>query len=459
MTGQRRVRWSFAVDRAVGWARRLERPLLIVEVLPCGGRWDSDRHHAFVLQGMAEHDAWLADNAVTYYPFAERAPGEAVKLLAGLAARACVIVADDAPLPGLADVNRLQPPPAARVERIDSHGLLPLRAADRAFPRAHSFRRFLHKTLPDHLLDVPRANPLSRMELPGPARLPRELRRQFPPATAGLLRAERDALAELPIDHTVEPVATRGGESTARDRARRFIDTRLADYPSARNHPDDDATSGLSPYLHHGHISVHELFALLAEHEGWSPDRLAAKPTGRREGWWGMSPAAEALLDELITWRELSYNGAAMLPGFERYESLPEWARQTLAEHADDRREVTYSLEQLDAAETHDELWNAAQRQLVVEGRMHNYLRMLWGKKILEWTARPEDAFEVIVELNNRYALDGQDPNSYSGIGWVLGRYDRAWGPERAIFGKIRYMTSRSTRRKLRVGEYVARYT
>jgi deoxyribodipyrimidine photo-lyase len=144
--------------------------------------------------------------------------------------------------------------------------------------------------------------------------------------------------------------------------------------------------------------------------------------------------------------------------GFDQYASLPEWAKTTLAEHAGDPRPHCFSLEQFEAAETHDELWNAAQRQLVREGRIHNYLRMLWGKKILEWSAGPEEALEIMIELNNKYALDGRDPNSYSGIFWVLGRYDRPWGPERPIFGKVRYMSSQNTARKLRVGEYMEKY-
>jgi len=481
MTAGRRLRWNFAVDRAVEWSQELDRPLLIVEVLPAGCRWDTDRHHAFVLQGMAEKAEYAEGNAFTYYPLVERREGDAGEVFARLAEEACVIVADEPPLPAAAhlggplgraatddDARRGSDPAereslpvetlSVRTEWVDSHGLLPLAVADRPFPRAFSFRRFLQKTLPDHLLDVPKANPLARVKLPEPARLPAELRDGFPPASAALLRAERSALAELPIDHGVAPVATRGGERAARDRAKQFIDEQLAEYGERRNHPDDDATSNLSPYLHHGHLSVHEVFALLAERESWSPNRLAEKADGKREGWWGLSPAAEAFLDELITWRELSFNGAALEDNFTQYASLPDWARQTLSEHADDPREFSYSLDEFDAAATHDPLWNAAQRQLVAEGRLHNYLRMLWGKKILHWTASPQEAHEVMVELNNRYGLDGRDPNSYSGIGWVLGRYDRAWGPVRPIFGKIRYMTSDSTRRKLRVGEYLRRW-
>jgi deoxyribodipyrimidine photo-lyase len=146
------------------------------------------------------------------------------------------------------------------------------------------------------------------------------------------------------------------------------------------------------------------------------------------------------------------------MPEVDAYDSLPEWARRTLAEHEDDPREHLYELAAFRDAATHDPLWNAAQRQLRLEGRIHNYLRMLWGKKILEWSRTPQEALATMLDLNDRYALDGRDPNSLSGIFWCLGRYDRAWGPERPIFGKIRYMSSRNTARKVDVRGYLATY-
>ena len=192
--------------------------------------------------------------------------------------------------------------------------------------------------------------------------------------------------------------------------------------------------------------------------EGWTQRKLKASGGGKREGWWGTSRGAEAFLDELVTWRELGYNMCALRDDYDRYESLPEWARSTLEAHARDRRPSRYTLAQFESASTHDPLWNAAQRQLVREGRLHNYLRMLWGKKILEWSRSPRQALETMIHLNNKYALDGRDPNSYSGIFWCLGRYDRPWGPERPIFGTVRYMSSENTARKLSVKEYLQTY-
>jgi deoxyribodipyrimidine photo-lyase len=171
-----------------------------------------------------------------------------------------------------------------------------------------------------------------------------------------------------------------------------------------------------------------------------------------------MCESAEAFLDQLVTWRELGFNCCAFRDDYDHFESLPAWALATLARHAGDPRPHLYALEEFAACGTHDPLWNAAQMQLVREGRLHNYLRMLWGKKILEWSGTPQEAASVMIELNNRYALDGRDPNSYSGIFWCLGRYDRPWGPERPIFGTVRYMSSANTARKVRVKDFIRWY-
>jgi deoxyribodipyrimidine photo-lyase len=256
----------------------------------------------------------------------------------------------------------------------------------------------------------------------------------------------------------VKPTAASGGSKTATELLRRFLEKKLPLYSELRNHPAEEVTSGLSPYLHFGHMSTHQIFVDLMKQEDWSPDKLSAEATGKRRGWWNTSPAAESFLDELITWRELGYNMASKRPDYENYNSLPDWANRTLSEHSDDPRPNVYTLEQFEQAQTHDPLWNAAQRELLSQGRIHNYLRMLWGKKILEWSRSPQDALEIMVELNNKYALDGSDPNSYSGIFWVLGRYDRPWGPERPIFGKVRYMSSENTARKFDVKPYLKKY-
>lgn len=459
MVASRRARWNFSVQRAVEWCLELNKPLLVFEPLRVGYAWASDRFHRFIMDGMADNEESLRKAGATYYAYLEPSSDADKGLLAALADRACVVITDDFPaffIPRMIKaVSKTLP---VRLEKVDSNGLLPLRAADKAFTAAQFFRRFLQKELPAQLSLFPEADPLKGKKLPAPAPVPPAILKKWPPPSPAWLRGDPKALSDFDIDHRVLPVEKRGGPKEGSKTVRSFLDGKLSLYPENRNHPDEDGTSGLSPYLHFGHVSVHEVFHRLAEKEEWTSDHLQKKITGGRAGWWRMSEAAEAFLDELITWREIGFNMCWQREDYDRYESLPEWSLKTLGLHAKDRRRYLYSLDEFEKAATHDPLWNAAQTQLLLEGRIHNYLRMVWGKKILEWTPSPREALEVMIELNNKYALDGRDPNSYSGIMWCLGRYDRAWGPERPIFGKVRYMSSENTVRKVRVNEYMEKY-
>jgi deoxyribodipyrimidine photo-lyase len=460
MIAFRRTRWNFSLQRAVDWARHLKKPVLILEALRCGYPWASDRLHYFMIQGMQDNAAELEGKPVLYYPYLEPKRDAGRGLLRSLAEQACVVVSDDFPcffLPRMVKAAASKVP--VRFELIDSNGILPMRAAEKIFARAHDFRRFLQKNLRPHLMEFPQPNPLARVRLPRLDGLPRDIRKKWPPTDLAAFDEHPERLASFPIDHAVSVAPITGGSRAAQRRLRKFLKHKLARYEEDRNQPQEDVTSGLSPYLHFGHISVHQVFTETTEQDGWSPGKLAEKASGSAQGWWGASPQVESFLDELITWREVGYNMCWQREDYDRYESLPEWAQKTLAEHADDPRDYVYTMDEFERAETHDPLWNAAQRQLVREGRIHNYLRMLWGKKILEWSTTPQDALDVMIELNNKYALDGRNPNSYSGIFWVLGRYDRAWGPERPIYGKIRYMTSENTARKVRVKDYINEYT
>jgi len=461
MTANRRLTDNFSLDRAIEWSRSLNKPLLILEALRCDYRWASRRLHAFVLQGMKDNLQKANATGHAYWAYAEPQPGHGSGLLSSLGERAAVVITDDFPCFFL---PRMMTSVGRRIhvlmEAVDSNGLYPMRAADRVFPTAYAFRRHLQHSLKLHLITVPETNPLGDRRLARLEALPQDLLDRWRPADEGLLNAVSGALDKLPIDQSVSEAAMPGGAIAARKCLSEFLTHRLCRYAEDRNQPDDDASSGLSPYLHFGHISVHEIFREIATHEGWTPENLAdpKQTRGSRSGWWGMQESAESFLDELVTWRELGFNMCWQCPDYDRYESLPDWAQQTLRQHASDPRPYVYDLEQLQVGGTHDELWNAAQNQLVTEGRMHNYLRMLWGKKIFEWSASPQEALAAMIELNNRFAVDGRNPNSYSGIFWVLGRYDRAWGPERPIFGKIRYMTSENTARKLKLSNYLKRY-
>ena len=459
MIANRRTKWNFSLQRAVDWAVELKKPLVVLEALRCDYQWASDRLHRFVIQGMADNCAAFSNSAVTYYPYLERKPSEGSGLLAALASRACVVVSDDFPcffLPKMISVAAKQIP--VRFELVDSNGLFPMHATERVFGRAYDFLRYLQKTLTPHLAELPEPDPLADVNLPRLKGLPAEVNKRWPAEKFDRLQKLADNLKEFPIDHTVRGSLLTGGEQAAHRQMELFLDDRLRDYADARNQPQQEASSGLSPYLHFGHISAHEVFAKTMSRENWTPNKLAAKATGSAGGWWGVSPTAESFLDELITWRELGYNMCSHERDYARYSSLPDWAQTTLAEHANDPRQYLYSLAEFAESRTHDPLWNASQRQLVREGRMHNYLRMLWGKKILEWSPTPQDALSTMIELNNKYAVDGRNPNSYSGIFWVLGRYDRPWGPVRPIFGKIRYMSSENTARKVKVNEYIEKY-
>ncbi len=460
MIAARRVRWTFGLQHALFRARQLDKPLLVLEPLRSGYRWASDRLHDFVLRGMLDNAARLEEAGVRYYAYVEPSNGNGRGLLETLAGRACVVVTDEFPcffLPRMVAAAARRIP--VRLETVDGNGLLPLRATRASSPTAYAFRRFLQRSLLPHLADAPLSDPLEAATDRRRAVVPREILDRWTPFLVREPGSIASVLADLPIDHDVLAVPGTGGSVKGEAELRGFVKSRLARYGDERNQPEAHATSRLSPYLHFGHVSVHMAFDAVADRESWTPDRVAAKTNGSREGFWGMSAEAESFLDELITWRELGYVFCHHHPRtYDQFESLPDWARTTLEKHAPDERSRVYDRAELEAARTHDALWNAAQRELVESGVIHNYLRMLWGKKILEWTKSPRRALEIMIELNNKYALDGRDPNSYSGIFWVLGRFDRPWGPERPIFGTIRYMSSENTARKVRVRSYVERY-
>lgn len=459
MTAARRTTWNFALQRAVEWATHLKRPLVVFEPLRCGYRWASDRFHAFVLQGMADNATACAAAKVTYLPYVEDAAGNGRGLLEHLASEACLVIGDDYPaffLPHMVAAAAAKLP--VRLELVDGNGLLPLRATAAASATAYAFRRILQKNLRAHLDAMPVAEPLAAAPRLTSPILPPEWGHRWRAADPALFSGTTAALAALPLNHAVGVVSMRGGAKAAGKRLTDFLASGLDRYHEDRNVVDDGAASGLSPWLHFGHLSAHQAVASVLARESWSPQRLGSKADGKREGWWGIASAPESFLDELVTWRELGHHYCFHRPAHETWEDLPAWARATLEVHAQDPREHVYTLEQFADARTHDPLWNAAQRELRQDGRMHNYLRMLWGKKVLEWTRHPREALAILTELNNRYAVDGRDPNSSSGISWCLGRFDRPWAPQRPIFGQIRYMSSASTLKKIKLKGYLERY-
>lgn len=454
MVAHRRMEWNFSLQHAIHTAQKFNRPLIVLEALRMNYRWASDRTHQFIIEGMQDNRKASANTSVLYYPFVETHKNEGKGLLEALAEDAICVITDEFPC---FFIPRMQKSAARKLnvslQTVDTNGILPLRAAGRVFTTAASFRRHLQKTIMPHMSQIPEAKPLAHTLPEG--MLPNTITDKWPITQfdniPGLTRS-------LDIDHEVKPVPFSGGSKSAQLVMAEFMRKKLPTYHLKRNNIDESSASGLSPYLHFGHLSAHELVQNVLKEAKWRPENVAPKASGSREGWWGTEPWAEALLDQIITWRELGYVFCFERPDdFDTYESLPDWAKKTLKAHHMDSREHVYSLRELENALTHDPIWNAAQTQLRQEGRIHNYLRMLWGKKVLEWSKTPQDALKNLIELNNRWAIDGRNPNSYSGIFWTLGRFDRAWG-ERQVFGKIRFMSSQSTARKLKLKPYLERY-
>jgi deoxyribodipyrimidine photo-lyase len=247
----------------------------------------------------------------------------------------------------------------------------------------------------------------------------------------------KSVLKRLKIDSSVAAVTWLvPGETAAQKALHEFIKTKLSLFSTKRNDPSEDALSHLSPYLHFGQISSLDIALAVSKIK---------------------SESVDSFLEELIVRRELAMNFVHQNSDYDSYYSLPAWAKGTLFRHADDKREYLYNREQLESAQTHDIYWNAAQKEMVVRGKMHGYMRMYWGKKILEWSNSPEEAYETSIYLNNKYELDGRDPNGYAGVAWCFGKHDRPW-KEREIFGMVRYMNSAGLERKFDIDKYASFY-
>ena len=469
MIAARRFNYNAALEYAAKLAENYGKPLLVVEEISTSHKFANDRITSFVIQGMVENTSIFKEHNIRFIPWVETPLSGPMGLLKTLAKRACLIVTDDFPTYYPLSATKAAGRSLNRkVIAVDSNGVFPMSWTSSAFSTAHSFRRFIHANF-------------SRCRETWPQKVPintdydysinddlyrsiiQECSVKIPPYEWLWRCSEggstgKKALSTIDIDHDVQPVRqARGGRNTAAKKLAVFLKNRLNRYNVDRNNIEKPSVSGLSPWLHFGHISSIEIVGKILDSEKWTPENITTSRKGAREGWWGLPAGVESFLDQIITWRELGFNNAFHNPNHNKYESIPEWAKLTLSEHTDDER-MLYTFEQIENAETHDEVWNAAQQELLQTGIIHNYLRMLWGKRILEWAQTPEQAVEWMIELNDKYALDGRDPNSYTGIFWVLGRHDRAWGPERAIFGKIRYMSSENTKKKLKLKPYLQQF-
>ena len=412
-----------ALDLAIDAANALRLPVVVYVGLTPAYPNANRRHYAFLADGLPEVARDVQARGAGFV--LRRHPDHDVARFCHDAGAALVV----------GDENPLREPERWRAEAtgrlrvpfwtVDADVVVPGALLAKEQYAARTIRPRLRPLIPRYL--EPRAEPRARVAW------------RASPGTAGLPPDEA-TVAGLAVDASAGRVASvKGGPSEARRTLARFVRERLHGYAEGRNRPERDATSQLSPYLHFGHIGPREVAREVRDADAPREDR-------------------DAFLEEFIVRRELATNFVRFNPRYDSLDGCEPWARRTLDAHAADRREPSYSLARLEAADTHDPLWNAAQAQMVETGWMHGYVRMYWAKKILEWTRDPAEAFDRAVLLNDRYELDGRDPNGYTGIAWAVGgKHDRAWGPERPVYGTIRYMSYASTSRKFDCAQYIRR--
>ncbi|MCF8062218.1 MAG: deoxyribodipyrimidine photo-lyase [Deltaproteobacteria bacterium] len=420
MQAAQREHFNPALELAIRRANELDQPLLVGFGLMDDFPEANLRHYRFMLQGLADARRALARREIKLVVL--HSPPDEAALQLGR--DASLIVTDR----GHTRVqrqwrNRVAEEAGRPVIQVETNLIVPVdTASDKREYAARTLRSKVHKHLPRFL------HPLERTEPRKPS---------LPLQVPGMDVDDPDgACARLNLDRSVDPVDRfTGGQREARRVFQAFLDERLKHYAAHRNQPQTDDVSYMSMYLHFGQVS---------------PVWLALELEKGR----GLRESRDVFIEELLVRRELAHNYTLFEPDYDRYDALPDWAKKTLGEHRNDAREHLYTPEQLEEAATHDPYWNAAMREMRHTGYMHNHMRMYWGKKILEWTDTPENAFSVALALNNRYLIDGRDPNSYAGVAWVFGLHDRPW-PERPIFGKVRYMAASGLERKCDPEAYV----
>jgi deoxyribodipyrimidine photo-lyase len=407
---------------ALLWAQQealiREKPLAVVFCLDRHNLGTDPHHAGFMIQGLESLGRRLTDKNIGFTVL----QGSGDELLPEFIRQhdAHVLVSDLTPLTSVRDLKtRIQQHISVPFYEVDAHNIIPVWiASNKKEYGAYTIRPKIQRLLPGFLTEIP---VLAHHPHGDGTTLACDPTRLLEPFSAGLRK----------VDDWFEP-----GEKAARAALEHAINERLPHYTTSRNNPCEEAQSNLSPWLHFGHLSAQRL-ALRVSESGLDEDTKAE------------------FLEELVVRRELSDNFCHYEPNYARFEGFPDWARKSLNAHRGDVREHCYSLAELEESRTHESLWNSCQRDLVRTGKLHGYLRMYWAKKILEWTAEPEEALEYGITLNDRYSIDGHDPNGYTGIAWSIGGvHDRAWS-ERPVFGKIRYMNERGCRRKFSVDTYI----
>ncbi len=419
MQASQRAECNHALEYAVRRANELALPVVVFFGLTDKFPEANERHYAFMLEGLAEVKDRLEKKGIRFV-VRQSAPDEGV---AALGARAALVVTDR----GYLRVQKAwRAAAAARLNcpliQVETDAVVPVEetSAKEEYAAA-TIRPKIHRKLPDYLVSL-------KERRPAKTSLPLDLESLDLSDTAGVL-------SRLRIDRSVKASAHfPGGTSEARKHLQVFLAEKIGHFRDLRNNPALDFLSHLSPYLHFGQISP--LFIALKVRES-------------------ETPGAEAFLEELIVRRELSLNFVHYNGRYDEFEgAVPAWAQKTLEAHAGDPRPACYTPAELEAGRTHDPYWNAAQLEMVVTGKMHGYMRMYWGKKILEWSPSVREAFRTALHLNNKFELDGRDPNGFTGVAWCFGKHDRPWRT-RPVFGAVRYMNDRGLCRKFDADQYV----
>jgi deoxyribodipyrimidine photo-lyase len=453
MQQAQRARCNHALEYAIETANELDRPLVVLFALARAYPEATARHYTFLLEGLAETRGQLAGRGVALVVEIGEPPETAVRW----ARRASAVVCDRGYLRHQRAWRRdLASRAEVRVVQVEADAVVPADLVSNKQEYAARTLRPRHERHGEEYL-VALAEQEPRRASSGEvdtgedlSNVPALIDRLGVPPEPGLASSGEvdtgEVLSNVPalIDRLGVPPepgpveAYRGGYGQARRRLEAFLAEKLPRYAALRSDPSVSFESGLSPYLHFGQISPLEV-ALAAREAGGADDENVV-----------------GFLEELLVRRELSINYVLHNDRYDAYAGLPGWARATLEDHADDRRETVYTHEEMESRATHDPYWNAAMREMQVTGKMHNYMRMYWGKKILEWTRSPRTAFRWALEWNNRYFLDGRDPNSFAGVAWCFGLHDRPWS-RREVFGTVRYMSAGGLERKFDIEGYVRR--
>ena len=421
MQASQRAECNHALEYAILRSNELRKPLIVYFGITDDYPEANERHYKFMLEGLKETRSALRRRGIQTVVRHESPETGALSL----SGDACLVVMDA----GYLRVQRrwrshLAENAGCKATQVESDVIVPVAtASNKEEYAAATFRPKVAPRLRQFLVPLEEGKPeITSLDM------------DFD--SFDIDDIER-ALSMLNIDRSVGPVAgLHGGAGEARRRLKDFIGQRLEKYPALRNDPSADVLSNMSPYLHFGQVSALDVALRVSESD---------------------SPSKDAYLEELVVRRELGVNFVFYNHNYDSFSALPEWARKTLLDHQNDPREYVYGLEELENAATHDEYWNAAQREMVVTGKMHGYMRMYWGKRFVDWVPSPERAFDYALHLNNKYELDGRDSNGYTGVAWCFGKHDRPWG-RRPVFGNVRYMSPTGLRRKFDADAYAKKW-